>query len=195
MLSFLERLCSWFEIALDGEMAQVLTERASAELMKLRVPAEPTEMDSSNVTSAVERIQAAFDRRFMELATMLSHGTGGREPPPIRPEYSVPVAIELGDLSDVERVVIGADTSLQTVLDNLYFAMEPKVPAYSYLRHWVLVRCDENELVPLIVRHIQSKLTASSIMEPGSTWRALRLKVPYQAGQFLDTTGGRIQDR
>jgi hypothetical protein len=133
-------------------------------------------------------MQAILDRRFFELASMLTRTVGSDSVE--SPQYTVPVQIQFRDLRDEHIVVVNPETTVQDVLDSLYFALDRRVRPYRYLQDWIVVRETLARAVPLIVRGLHEDAPAKTVFAPGSRWQLFALKKPYVAGEVLETIGG-----
>jgi hypothetical protein len=169
---FCEKLFASHDIIFDSDMFALayksLTDTLST-LQKVEEP-EPKKVaaDATLVDTAEEQLLKHFDRRFFELTHALS----------LRSEY-ITYEISFTNLNGVATPInIRDSTTLQDAMDDMYFASDGTVAAYTYLTEWVLVNSQTQKR--LIVREITQHIPANAVFPPGSSWHAERLERPYR---------------
>jgi hypothetical protein len=194
--TLLAKIAGRFDLHFDRAMARPVIDECLVDLAAIRAKSRREASTMEARDQGFEQMRDLVDRRFMELAAMLSRdaapgasGTGAA-----MPEYSVRVEIAFNDFSETELVSIRPTTSLQDVLDGLYFNLDRRVLPYRYLQQWVLLRASPLPQRPLIVRGVQEDVPASVVMPPGSRWRLVALNKPYTAGMALETSDGPVED-
>jgi hypothetical protein len=191
--ALIAKLLERFSIHYDEDMARPVVTDALRSLSTTRA-AEPKgeePLPPTTATDLLEKLQATIDRRFLELARLVSpRDTANREED--HPSYSVPVQLDIFDIDRTDFFVIRPSTTVQEVLDNLYFALDRKVPPYTYLSEWILLRVNRTPPAPLITRGLNDIILASAVFTPESKWMAVRLKRPYQAGSPVITLTGQF---
>lgn len=174
---FVEKLLALHQIPFDEVMAKPVLQEAVAALTqpddghaeKPRVPLDVSLAD------AFDNLREYFDRRF---AQVLSATSETSSPSSASSRYNIAVDLNLkAETSQLQHVEIGSDTSVQDVLDNIYFMLNGEVDARTYLEQWVLRDLGTTE--HLIVREMQYRIPAMNVFRIGSKWAVIKLPRPY----------------
>lgn len=194
---FVEKLVGRYGIRFDREMTRPVVEWAVARLATLSF--DRAAAAASAGPPAWEGVRDYFDRRFLELADMVGtmEAQGGRRTSKL--EYGIRFDLRFPDLVRSESLTIDpATTTVQDILDNLFFILTPRVDPYSYLASWIVLRADPGASgdlartgIPLIVNGLSKNVLARELFRPGSAWLAVPLQRPYEAGQPLAIPEGR----
>lgn len=176
---FAEKLLGRYGIHFDEEMVRpVLTEAVKqlSQVEEVEVPdkikkAEPLLFD------AIENLKEHIDKRLVSLMSSDSRfharGAGAQA-------YAVSVDLKFRSKgSSVQFIEISGSTSVQDVLDNIYFMLGEEVEPRKYLEQWLLRDISTGE--HLIVKEIQGRIPAAVIFTPSSKWEVIRLLRPYVA--------------
>lgn len=175
---FVEKLLAMHQIPFDEAMSRPVLEQAVAALTrvhsdaaaKLAPPLEPS------LAAAMDSLREYLDRRFAQVVS--SAADGGLSVAQSNPRYNVAIDLDLkSEVPRLQHVEIGPDTTVQDVLDNIYFMLDGEVGARKYLEQWVLrdLRTKEH----LIIREIQYRVPAMSVFPAGSRWAVIKLGKPY----------------
>jgi hypothetical protein len=196
--TFLDKLLAKLDLHYDAEMARPVIASAAAELSRMaasgssgRKKRPPSATSGDGI---LDEMKAQLDRRFMELAQLISaerEGTSAAEP-----AYNVPIEVNFKRGDRPVIVLVNQSTTVQEVLNSTYFGISDWVNAYTYLQSWILVRSERGRTKrPLIIRGLSDEFPAREIFTPGSAWQAVELNQPYVAGRPLDTNIGEIPER
>jgi len=105
----------------------------------------------------------------------------------------VPVDLNLkSKATSTQFIEIASNTTVQDVLDNIYFMLNGEVGARKYLEQWVLRDLGTRE--HLVIREIQDRIPASAIFMPGSKWEVVKLPTPYTATDRLASLPGKSRE-
>lgn len=178
---FVKKLLQRYEISFDEEMAEPVLKRAIAEFtasMKSAVDKETT-LDVT-ISKLSEEIKQHIDRRFLELAKhRVDSGDEKGALPPALSTYSIPVTIQFPNFQRSQFINIESTTTMQDVLDNIYYMLKKKVPPYSYLVTWIMR--DLKSKKSLVIKDVQSMIPAKYVFKPDSSWEVINLIKPYTA--------------
>jgi hypothetical protein len=188
---FVEKLVGRYGIRFDKEMARPVVEWAVARLATLSFD-RPAAVATTGLPGW-EGLRDYLDRRFLELAETVGamDPQEGRRAP--RLQYGIRFDVRFPDLVRSESLTIEpSTTTVQDILNNLFFILTPRVEPYTYLASWILLRADPSASgalarsgVPLIVNGLSMNVLARELFRPGSAWLVAPLERPYEAGQPL----------
>jgi hypothetical protein len=92
--------------------------------------------------------------------------------------YAVPILINFSDLQSQQYLEIDSRTTVQDVLDNVYFMIEQKVKPFHYLQTWII---RETRLgINLVIREVAGVIPARFIFTPATEWEVVKLPKPYK---------------
>ena len=180
---FVEKLLAMHEIPFEEVMARPVLQEAVAALTQPddELPQDQKLPRDVSLTEAMDNLREYFDRRFAQLLSATSDSTA---PSAIPSRYNVVIDLNLrSETPQLQHVEIGADTSVQDVLDSIYFMLNGEVDARTYLEQWVLRDLTTNE--HLVVREIQYRIPAISVFRLGSKWAVIKLPRPYTPSDRL----------
>ena len=180
---FVEKLLAMHEIPFEEVMARPVLQEAVAALTQPddELPQDQKLPREVSLTEAMDNLREYFDRRFAQLLSATSDSTA---PSAIPSRYNVVIDLNLrSETPQLQHVEIGADTSVQDVLDSIYFMLNGEVDARTYLEQWVLRDLTTNE--HLVVREIQYRIPAISVFRLGSKWAVIKLPRPYTPSDRL----------
>ena len=123
-----------------------------------------------SVKDAVDDIKQHIDRRLVGLVSKNET---------IKKLYSVPLTISFPNLTSQQSLEIESNTTLQDVLDTVFFMLDSEVRAFTYLEKWILQ--EKNTGVKLVIREIAYRIPATHIFTPSSKWEAIAIEKPYTA--------------
>jgi len=101
---------------------------------------------------------------------------------------AAPPEILVEKATSPQFIEVAAPTTVQDVLDNIYFMLNGEVEPRTYLEQWVLRDLTNGD--HLIVREIQYRIPAGVLFTPGSKWEVVKLTKPYTATDRLATLSG-----
>jgi hypothetical protein len=180
---FAEKLVAKYDIHFDEEMVRPvlmeavkqLSQATEAQTLSHIKKAEPTLLD------AVETLKEHIDKRLVSLMSsdpqIDTRGTKSQS-------YTVAIELNLKSASSsTQYVEISSSTSIEDVLDNIFFMLNGEVDAFTYLEQWLLREASSG--AHLIIREIQSRIPASTLFTPSSKWEVVHLTTPYIATDKL----------
>jgi len=122
-----------------------------------------------------------LDRRIGELLS----AWGRQASPEIMSEpkervalYGVPIFLGFKDLNVEQYITIDSDSTVQDILDRIYYMLETRVKPFTYLQTWILR--ERHSGLRLVVREVAHLIPASSIFRPGTYWEASALSRPHK---------------
>jgi hypothetical protein len=180
---FVEKLLPMHQIPFDEAMARPVLQDAVAALTKepSGQPHAPAAQADPTLATTMDTLREYLDRRFAQL---MSHPADRGASPASGLRYNVAIDLDLtSETLRVQHVEIGPDTSVQDVLDNIYFMLNGEVGARRYLEEWVLRDLGTKE--HLVMREIASRVPAMNVFHAGSKWAVIKLPRPYTATDRL----------
>ena len=174
---FAEKLTSKYDILFDEAMANPVLIEAVKQLSHSNSSGTPeeTKKDEPSLSEVIVAIKEHIDRRA--LSVMQDEDESG-----FLSIYNVPIYLNRKSKSEPRQFVeIDSNTSVQDVLDRIYFMLDDEVQAYKYLVQWVLRDMLTQER--LIIKEIESRIPARVIFKLGSKWEVIRLSQPYSAAR------------
>jgi hypothetical protein len=175
---FIEKLLAMHQIPFDEAMARPVLEEAIAALTRETLEGEVVHAAPSDpsLTQALDSLREYLDRRFAQVIS--ASADNGTAPASSSARYNVAVDLNLkSEAPRVQHVEIGPDTTVQDVLDNIYFMLNGEVGARKYLEQWVLRDLGTKE--HLVIREMQYRVPAMSVFRAGSKWAVIKLAKPY----------------
>lgn len=185
--TFFNKLLTKFAIPFDEEMGKPVLGRFISEITKL-LQENPLDKPKNPNDYIVEQIKEHIDRRMIELSQSKKETEKPEEHREIT--YSVPITIKFPNFNVSESLMISSDRSLQSVLDDIFFMLSPRVKPFTYLVSWILLETTRHKR--LIVKEIYDTLPANVVFRHGTKWVALPLDKPYSA---LDSSTSAGLDR
>jgi len=91
-------------------------------------------------------------------------------------EFEVEFEVDNGRTRTV-RIGIHHETLLSDVLDEIYFRLDDKVEAFTYLVHWILQEKDSGR--QLVVSDVKHYILAHTLFREDSVWEIKFLDTPY----------------
>jgi TIR domain len=178
---FAEKLLGRYEIHFDEEMVRPVLTEAVKQLSQAEEAQTPKQLARKELTlfNVVEDLKEHIDKRLVALMSSDSPsqaGVSGSQ------HYTVAIEISLRTKTNSTQFIeIDSSTTVENVLDNIYFMLNGEVEAYQYLEQWVLR--DPTTGKYLVIREIQDRIPATTIFTPGSRWEVVRLAKPYTASE------------
>lgn len=197
---FAVKLLKAYGIAFDEEMVAPILRKAVSELVKESV-ADDAAADTERpltMDELAETIKQHLDRRIVQLlATAQERGSGRKtrkdakdrryyKEAKDRRSYSVPIVLRFPGLEKTQYIEIDSSTTLQEVLDNIYYMLEDRMPAFAYLSRWILRETRTG--MRLVVREIGEMIPAIAVFTPTASWEAVPIDRPYTAADSTDTS-------
>lgn len=178
--SFVEKLLALHQIHFDEAMARPVLEEAVAALTRKGTDDEVAQTSSADgsLSDAMDSLKEYLDRRFSQLMSSAGVTTSSS----LRYNVAIDLDIE-SEISRVQHVEITHDTTVQDVLDNIYFMLDGEVGARKYLEQWVLRDLGTKE--HLVIREMQYRVPAISVFRAGSKWAVIKLPRPYSSTDQL----------
>lgn len=185
---FLQKLLSKYDIRFDDEMAKPVLLNAVKQLSQAE-ETEPQHLSRAKeptVGQAVAELKEHIDKRLVSLIPDESNSGLWSES---ARRYNVAIDLNLTARATTTQFIEVTDTtSVQDVLDHIYFMLDGEVGARKYLEQWVLrdLRTGDH----LVVREVQSRIPAHAIFAPSSKWEVVKLPKPYTATDTLANLPG-----
>lgn len=175
---FVEKLLAMYQIPFDEAMARPVLEEAVAALTREKSDEEvvPASHPDPLLGQAMDSLREYLDRRFAQLISATADN--GKLPATSSARYNVAIDLNMkSEAPHVQHIEIGPDTTVQDVLDNIYFMLDGEVGPRKYLEQWIL--CDLGTKEHLVIREIQYRVPAMSVFGAGSKWAVIKLSKPY----------------
>lgn len=168
---FFSKILNRYKITYDEEMSKPVLKETISSLIKAVPLNKENENKEVSVKEAVEDIKQHIDRKLVGFISSQNDS-------PVE-LYSVPLFINFPNLKSNQSIEIESSTTVQNVLDSIFFMLDDIVKPYTYLEKWVLT--ERKVGVKLIIREVAYKVPASFIFTPSSKWEANPLDTPYSA--------------
>jgi hypothetical protein len=136
----------------------------------------------------LDAIKLHLDRRVGELVGAWE-GAGQRielkEQGEAKASYEVSVRLGFSDLGETQyNVIIDNESSVQDILDKIFYMLSPRVESFMYLQRWILR--EKNSGLRLVIREVADLVPASAIFRTGTSWEVVPLEKPYEIGDSGD---------
>ena len=181
---FIRKLLSKYDIFFDEEMAKPVLLDSIKKLVRCTDAKYDTTKSEQNITLpvAVEDLKQHIDKRLVGLlSSPLINSTSTNESDDW---YNISITLKFPNLNSEQYVEIGKDTSIQDVLDSIFFMLEEHVEEFTYLSKWILRDPDRN--IYLIIREIAELIPATTIFKKSTHWEAIPLEKPYSPSDSFD---------
>ncbi|MBS0368912.1 MAG: toll/interleukin-1 receptor domain-containing protein [Proteobacteria bacterium] len=182
---FAEKLLAMHQIPFDEGMARPVLEEAVAALTREKSDDAivSTSPPNPSLAQAMDTLREYLDRRFAQV--MNATADNGALPSASNARYNVAIDLNMkSEAPRVKHIEIGPDTTVQDVLDNIYFMLDGEVGARKYLEQWILRDLGTKE--HLVIREMQYRVPAMSVFHAGSKWAVIKLAKPYSPIGRLD---------
>ncbi len=179
--NFTSKLLQLYQINFDEEMAKPVLKKAISDFTGLtQTRNKDSKLSPLTLADLSADIKQHIDRRMIELVEHEPSPSPAQSTQPRESEglsYTVPVSINFSDFQSQQYLEIGSRTTVQDILDNVYFMIEKKVKPFHYLQTWIIreARLDIN----LVVREVASVIPARFIFTPATEWEVVKLSKPY----------------
>lgn len=163
---FAQKLLSRYEINFDEEMARPVLTEAVKQLSQAAEGATPQQLERKDPTlkTAIEELKEHIDKRLVSLISKSESQVQTANASD--PLYVVSIDLCLDRMHKSPQFVeIAALTTVQNVLDRIYFMLDGEVDAYKYLEQWILRESSSGEY--LVTRGVQDRIPAHYIFGPG----------------------------
>lgn len=192
----ISRVCQFVSVHYERRIAQPLIDGMLQSLRSIETDQAPA--GALGTPEHLRLLQTMIERGFMDLGKKLAGTIPSLDADPSDTPaagYAIEATLDFAALSRRVEFQIKPGSTLQNVLDDIYFALNSQVRPYTYLQTWVMLRLDGSWPKPLIVRVVQGRIPAHHLIPPGSRWKVTEMLNPYTAGKPLETRSGRILER
>jgi TIR domain-containing protein len=147
----------------------------STNVAKSLIKTESSPPDSeARVIELLRTISNKIDRTSFHLADAV----GGSSQEVSVYELELPVFDSAGDaICDPLIITVYPETSVQDVLNDMYYALGDHVEAWTYLAKWVAVETSTNRKI--IIREVSIRIPAHYVFRPGEDYHIELLERPY----------------
>jgi hypothetical protein len=183
---FLNKLLGKCDITFDEEMAEPVLKRAISDFTHLMPPNTEAEKGGEmTLADLSEEIKQYIDRRFLLLSKQpeLMPFDGSSWDNNSSLAYTVPILINFPEFKRKQYLRIDDNTTVQDVLNNVYFMLDAKVELFTYMKTWILRETQTRE--NLIIREVGDRVPARFIFTRTSIWEAVSLSTPYSSDEVL----------
>lgn len=175
---FVSKLLKKLDIAFDEVMSRSILEETVALMQDINVGEKDTIKASLNVNEAIDDVKSHIDRRLLSL--IRSQGVlVTKDDENGDSLYSVNVFIEFPTLKKKLDIEIMAETIMAEVLNGIYVSLGDLVEPYTYLMSWILR--EQNKNINIFISEGASRIPATTLIAPGSSWVVLPLEAPVLA--------------
>jgi TIR domain len=184
---FFAKLLGRYGIPFDEEMGKPVLERTIGELARHPWPgAKETSTSRLDLATARDQIMEHLDLKLMEFFKHVDKSSGRSEERDNggAAAYSVPITLEFEGEKWENLLEIRERTTVQGILDNVYFMLSTYIEPFKYLQTWIIREKKSGR--NLVVREFGRDIPAHFIFKPGTVWVATPLSRPYSG---LDSEG------
>jgi len=177
--TLVSKLFALYDVAFDEELAKPALEKAITQISVL-TPKRVAQKETTRSIEDVERsIKAHIDTRLGSLV-----GATRKQAHARAARYSVSIEIRFPPLSADNYLEISEHTTVQDVLDNVYYMISDHVKSFRYLTEWILYNKTSSKF--LVIREVGDLIPARFVFERGSVWEVQKLSVPYSPERSKD---------
>ena len=174
--TFTAKMLSLYGVVFDEELAAPLLKATIGDLT------QSISRNASSVTNEVRTlegiehsIKAHIDLRLSNLLHVQPSNLGD-----VIEVYSVPIRIKFLGIEATNYIDIGKETSVQDILDNIYFMINSNVQPFTYLSQWILYESKLRKF--MVVREVADMLPARFLFTRESQWEVRKLDQPWRQG-------------
>jgi hypothetical protein len=192
VVEFFSKLLALFEIKFDEEMSKIVIEKLVTEISKIQFEEQKkTGENTETVEKLIENFKNHIDKRFLEVLEKPTYAIAG-DNLKIHVEdnkshatfeeatYAVQFDIDFPKFKNKNLFIdIRQSDTFQTLTNTLFFMISDHVGPFMYLEEWVIVEQKTNRHV--IIREVADCIPATSIFEPNTKWKIIKLPKPYVA--------------
>jgi hypothetical protein len=123
-------------------MAEPVLKKAITKIVEIssKGKEQPTKNAEYTMPDLVDDIKKHIDRRFLELVDKQNYTERDikAQKSNVHIPYTVPIYLNILGLKSKQFLEINPEDTVQTIYNNIYFMLEDKVPAFTYLEKWIL---------------------------------------------------------
>ena len=167
--TFVNEVLSAFDIHFDDELANISIKPLFELIKNGQGRARDPEPNAINLSDKAG-LTRYLDKKFFDLHQAV---TGN---------YANFVSYDVEIANDVFGgpiiLTIEPETTFQDVMNEVYWAIEPHVLAYTYMDAWMIV--NETSKRVLAIREVAEQVPAHCVMKAGDSYRVITLSKPYK---------------
>jgi TIR domain len=183
---FTAKLLEKFSISFDEEMSKPILEKTIKELAKIKFVKSEETTTVPTSESLLENLKSHIDKRFIEListnaiSSVITNGERLDNLAKDNPLFSITLSFNFPNLQkkDIFLDIRETDT-FQDITDTIYYQLDSKVNAFTYLEEWLIVEAKSQQ--HLIIREIGRRIPAKSLFIPNGKYIVTKLNEPYNA--------------
>lgn len=192
--TFTSKLLRRYQINFDEEMSNPVLKRAITDFTRLSRAREGKSEAQITLADLSVDIKQHIDKRMIELverreppvaSLSTTRGDDSAMPYDSHLSHTVPITIKFPEYETRQFLEIDGVTTVQDILDNVYFILDTRVKPFMYLQTWIIREVKHN--INLVIREVGGLVPARYIFTPGTEWEAVTLSKPYQADSSEDT--------
>ncbi len=174
---FLNKVLGAFDITYDQEIYHDYIEKSISEMRKL-FSLKSDKYNSSKDISVqnLENLEIKIDQLTNQL---IHHIYRSEIKKPT--QYEICIKFPVENKMMVEYISISPSTTVSEVLDKVYFFLDGKVKAFTYLESWVLQ--EEKTGQHMVISEIQHLVPAYTVFGAGTTWQVKFLEDHYYSSR------------
>lgn len=178
---FVEKLVARYDITFDEEMAMPVLKQAIQDFVQTSQFSKRATLEQEpSAAQILDDLKQHLDRRFGELLYLQHSADGSKEQAAagLAAQYSLPleVGVEIGLGLEQHAIEVFEDTTVQDVLDNVYYMLSPNVEQFTYCVRWLLR--EKTSGLRMVIREMAHLVPAHSIFRLGTTWEVVMLDKP-----------------
>jgi TIR domain len=187
--NFTSKLLQRYQINFDEEMAKPVLERAISDFTRftqtINEKAKPFQINLADLSTEIKQ---HIDRRMIELVERQQTQSPTQSSRPRERDnlsYTVPISINFSDFKRQQFLEIGSRTTVQDILDNVYYMIDKRVEPFQYMRTWIIREVKHS--VNLVIREVGDLIPAKFIFTAATEWEVVELSEPYKSSDSEDT--------
>ncbi|MEO0589833.1 MAG: toll/interleukin-1 receptor domain-containing protein [Pseudomonadota bacterium] len=171
--TFVTKVLSSFSIHSDEDLTHLAIKEALNiidKYQRYRAPSEPEEAESHDHVE----LTGYLDKKFFELHQAVT----GQHANFISFDVRMQNELTAGMLT----VSVALDTTMQDILNEVFWSMEAHVEPYTYMQTWLIV--NDTRKRALVIREVAHQIPAYCLLNPQDTFRILKLSTPYHGNIY-----------
>lgn len=167
--TFLSKLLDLFDIMYDREVFQGIVQRYLKKMRDSYEFEERNKQESNISNQIIERVEQKLDYYLSNVKKCNIEKYFDK--------YEVILLYKIGKTEKQEYITINQNSTVQDILDEIYYIISDVVRAYTYLESWVLLE-KKSQRVAIISEDIYDWIPAQSIFKINTLWEVKFLKKP-----------------
>lgn len=173
---FTSKLVSRFQIPFDEEMAKPFMKKSAIEIAKKKFKSQNSE-NNLDTKDLLNDLKNHIDNRFLSFFNGKESFLDNDNTENNRLSYYITVIIKFSDYLKEHYIEIREGNTFQDITNQIFFLLESKVRAYTYLNEWIIIEKETNK--HLVINEIAHRIPANLIFDFNFEYIIEFLDIPY----------------